>query len=562
MTSGLIIDIGFIVIIATACALIAKLLRQPLLLSYILAGAIIGPYGLRLVTSYSTINVVSELGIAFLLFIVGLELDINKIKKMGAISIIAGIGQVVFTFFAGFLFTQWVGFSPTQSIYLSIALTLSSTVIVIKLYEDKDQLDTLHGRVALGILLVQDFLAIISISMLSNSAEFSAVIVLTALLKGLGFFIIALLLGQFVLPLLYKFVAESQELLFITSVAWCFLFGIIAQWLELSVAIGAFLAGVSLASLPYSFEIINKTRSLRDFFATLFFVSLGMQIGFGDITQHLSTIIWLSLFVLVGNPLIVMILMSLFGFKSSTSFLTSIAIAQVSEFSLVYVLFAYKLGVVPQFVVSIVALIAVITFTLSSYMITYGEVLYAKMQKFLKLFEKISLRKLEFSYLPEARKSYEIIIFGCNRIGNTVLHKTRQLGKSALVVDFHPEVITHLMREKVPCIYGDASDPTILSRINFSKTKIAISTLPEQQANIRLVKKLKQLNKKITLFFTADHHDEALQLYNLGADYIIMPHQIGGHYVASLLEKALPNKKILKQARKEQLTELGFEMRL
>lgn len=562
MTASLIIDIGFIVIIATACALIARLLRQPLLLSYILAGAIIGPYGLKLVTSYSTINVVSELGIAFLLFIVGLELDINKIKKMGAISIIAGIGQVVFTFFAGFLFTQWVGFPPTQSIYLSIALTLSSTVIVIKLYEDKDQLDTLHGRVALGILLVQDFLAIISISMLSNSAEFSAVIVLTALLKGLGFFIIALLLGQFVLPLLFKFVAESQELLFITSVAWCFLFGIIAQWLELSVAIGAFLAGVSLASLPYSFEIINKTRSLRDFFATLFFVSLGMQIGFGDIAQHLSTIIWLSLFVLVGNPLIVMILMSLFGFKSSTSFLTSIAIAQVSEFSLVYVLFAYKLGVVPQFVVSIVALIAVITFTLSSYMITYGELLYAKLQKFLKLFEKISLRKLEFSYLPEARKSYEIIIFGCNRIGNTVLHKTRQLGKSALVVDFHPEVITHLMKEKVPCIYGDASDPTILSRINFSKTKIAISTLPEQQANIRLAKKLKQLNKKITLFFTADHHDEALQLYNLGANYVIMPHQIGGHYVASLLEKALPNKKILKQARKEQLTELGFEMRI
>lgn len=558
---NLITDLGIIVIIATVCAIVAKFLKQPLILSYILAGVIIGPFGLKLVTDAPTINVVSELGIAFLLFIVGLELDIKKIKDMGAISIIAGIGQVVFTFFAGYLFTQWVGFAPSHSIYLSVALTLSSTVIVVKLYEDKNQLDTLHSRVALGILLVQDFLAIIAMSMLSSSADFSVPLVLSALLKGLGFFIVALLLGQFIVPLFFKFVASSQELLFITSIAWCFLFGIVAGWLELSVAIGAFLAGISLASLPYSFEIIHKTRSLRDFFATIFFVALGMQIGFSDISQYASTIFWLSLFVLIGNPLIVMILMSLFGFKSSTSFLTSIAIAQISEFSLVYMLFAYNLGLVPQFIVSIVAVIAVITFTLSSYMITYGNLLYSKLQGVLKLFEKLSLRKIEFSYLPNVKKNYDVVLIGCNRIGRTVLHKSNELKKSIIVVDYHPEIITGLMREKIPCLYGDASDLSLVSKINFREAKVVISTVPQYQINVALAKKIRQINKKGVLFFTTDQHQSAVELYNAGVDYVIMPHHLGGHFVASILEN-IPNKKFLAKIKKEQASEIGFEMHL
>lgn len=536
MATALLTDLGFIVIIATVCALLARFLKQPLLLSYILAGVIIGPYGLKLVTSYDIINVVSELGIAFLLFIVGLELDINKIKSLGAISLIAGLGQVVFTFFAGYYFTQWIGFPPLQSMYLSIALTLSSTVIVVKLYEDKGQLDTLHGRVALGILLVQDFLAIISMAMLSTTPEFSVPIILTAVLKGLGFFIVALLVGQYLLPIIFRFIAESQELLFIGSVAWCFLFGMVAEWLELSVAIGAFLAGVSLASLPYSWEIIHKTRSLRDFFATIFFVALGMQIGFAHIFDHTITIIWLSLFVLIGNPLIVMILMSLFGFKSSTAFLTSIAIAQISEFSLVYVLFAYQLGLIPQFVVSIVAVIAVITFTLSSYMITYGDYLYTKLYPILRLFEKISLRKLELSYLPDAKKSYEIVIFGCNRIGKTVLHRAQDLGKTVLVVDYHPEILQRLIKAKIPSLYGDVNDPSLLARINFKETKLVISTVPNLATNLFLTKKLKQYYKNAVRFVTADQSKDALQLYRAGADYVIMPHRLGGEYVAGLLE--------------------------
>lgn len=558
--TNLLTELGVIVIIATACALVARLLKQPLLLSYILAGILIGPYGLELVTDYSTITVVSELGIAFLLFIVGLELDINKIKNLGAISLIAGIGQVTFTFLAGYFFTQWIGFPPIPSIYISIALTLSSTVLVVKLYEEKNQLDTLHGRIALGILLVQDFLAVLSMAMLSGSADFSTALVATALLKGLGFFIVAMLLGQYLLPALFKFVAESQELLFIASVAWCFLFAIIAEWLELSVAIGAFLAGISLASLPYSFEIINKTKSLRDFFATIFFVALGMQIVFHNILNYLPTIFWLSIFVLIGNPLIVMILMSLFGFKSRTSFLTSIAIAQISEFSLVFVLFAYQNGLVPQFVISVIAVIAVLTFTLSSYMITYGDKLYEKLYPALRLFEKISLRKMEFGYLPAAQKRYDIVICGCDRIGKTVLIKLLHMGKHVLVIDSNPEIIKSLITNHIPCIYGDLTDHTIFTKINLKHAKIVISTIADELVNTALAKKIKQLNKKIIRIVTADHHNPAMHLYNAGVDYVIMPHRIGGHYIASLLQEILKNPNQLKQIRKEHINELlGFE---
>lgn len=552
----LITELGFIIIIATICAIIARLLRQPLILSYILAGIIIGPYGLKLVTDYSIINGVSELGIAFLLFIVGLELDINKIRALGAIPFVAGIGQVIFTFFAGYFFTQWVGFPAQQSILISIALTLSSTVIVVKLYEEKNQLDTLHGRIALGILLVQDFLAILSISMLSNSTEFSATLVLIAILKGLGFFIVALLIGQYLLPTLFKFIAQSQELLFIASVAWCFLFGMVAAWLELSVAIGAFLAGVSLASLQYRIEIINKTRSLRDFFATIFFVSLGMQIVFANITQYIPTIIWLSIFVLVGNPLIVMILMSVAGFKSRTSFLTSIAIAQISEFSLVFAVFAHNLGLVPQYVISIIAVIGMLTFTISSYLITYGDKIYDKLKKILVVFEKLSISKKEVTYLPDANKSYDIIIFGCNRIGGSVLRKAQKLEQSVLVVDYHPELIKELIKQKVPCIYGDAGEPGLLSKINFSKTKLFISTVPEESTNIMLAKEIRKINKKIIQFVTADQHKYAMELYKIGVDYVIMPHHLGGQHVASVLQDILVNRNILKQIKKEHLYEL------
>ncbi|MBI4141989.1 cation:proton antiporter [Candidatus Woesearchaeota archaeon] len=555
--SNLITDIGFIVIIATLCAAFARWLRQPLILSYILAGVIIGPYGLKLVSDYSTISIASELGIAFLLFIVGLELDINKLKNLGGISLFAGIGQVVLTFLAGYYFTQWVGFTALHSVYLSIALTLSSTILVVKLYEDKEQLDTLHGRVALGILLVQDFLAIISMAMLSTeTAAFSLPVVLVAILKGLGFFIVALLIGQYLLPPVFKFAAESHELLFIASVAWCFLFAMIAVWLELSVAIGAFLAGISLASLPYSFDIINKTRSLRDFFATIFFVSLGMQIVFPAIINHLPIIFLLSAFVLIGNPLIVMIVMSLFGFKAITSFLTSIAIAQVSEFSLVYLMFATNLGLVPESFISIMAAIAIITFTISSYMIIHGERIYAIMQKFLKLFEKISLVKREFSYLPDAKESYDIIIFGCNRIGNSILKKAQKLGRSVLVIDYHPERVQHLMKQKIPCMYGDISDPSLLSKISFKETKIIISTVPDERVNLLITKKVRQTNKKTLKFVTADHNNHAVMLYDAGADYVLMPHHLGGEYAASLLEDVLPNKKKLQKIKKEHTNEL------
>ncbi len=535
--ADLFVDIGIVIIIAAIGAYLAKLLKQPLILAYMVAGIVIGPQFLGLIKDHASIETLSALGIVFLLFIVGLELDVRKLKNVGSVSIIAGIGQIIFTFILGFFIAKAFGFSSLVSYIISAALTFSSTVIVVKLYSDKNEINTLHGRIALGILLIQDLVAVLALVFLQSFSDVNGSDILTTtlitILRGIILFVIAIT-ASYLLKHLFKRIAQSQELLFLASIAWLFLFALIASSLKFSIAIGSFLAGISLAILPYNLEIIGKTRSLRDFFATIFFVSLGMQITFSDIGGLILPAIILSLFVLIGNPLITMIPMSLLGYTSRVSFLTSVSIAQISEFSLILIVLASQLGYVTKEVVSLIALIAVITITLSTYAIIYDDGLYKKL-KFLKIFDKLSKKQKSLKYTPS--KDYPTILFGYNRIGYSIVSKLKRMNKGLLIVDYNPDLINKLIAEKRPCIYGDASDPEILSRINFKKARLIVSTVPNKEDNLLLLKKAKSVNKKTIAFLTASQIDEALELYDAGADYVILPHFLGGEYVSVLIEK-------------------------
>ncbi|MBD3361869.1 sodium:proton exchanger [Candidatus Woesearchaeota archaeon] len=549
--STLIAEIGLILILATFLAFIARRLKQPMLLGYIIAGMIIGPLGFKLVIDMDTITTLSELGIAFLLFIVGLELDVRKLRNLGLIALVAGAGQVIFTFVVTYFVVNLLGFTQTHTLYIAIALTLSSTIIIVKLLSDKNEINALHGRIALGILLVQDFVAVIALAALAKSTITWTTIGMNVAI-GIGFFTIALIVGMYFLKYLFDPIARSPELLFLGAVSTCFLYALVAEKIGLSIAIGGFLAGICLAPLPYNLEIVSRIKSLRDFFATIFFVTLGMQIVIPQGVNIWLPVILFSLFVVLGNPLIVLILMSLMGFKSRPSFLTGISIAQISEFSLILMAVGVSTGIIPQVIMTIIALVAVITFTISSYMIIYDEQLYRIFKKPLKIFEKIAIRKLHFEHTPGATK-YKIILCGCNRVGKGVIESAQKMKKNILVIDFNPEVVHKLAKEKIHALYGDIGDVEIIDRIIKHKPEIIISTVPDADDNLLLLRKVKKNDSKVKVILHANNIDEALKLYEEGADYVLLPHQLGRDHIALILYEKTKNISSLLKERKKHI---------
>ena len=429
---------------------------------------------------------------------------------------------------------------------------MSSTVIIVKLYHEKNELNTLHGRIVLGILLIQDFIAILMLASLSNKTALVPLTVGIALMKAAGLFISALLVGRYLLTHLFNFFASVKELLYMSSLACFFAFAVFAEYIGLSPSIGAFIAGISLAFLPYSIEIESKISSLRDFFATIFFVILGMQINFTTTSEWTWPIIIVSLFVLIGNPLIVFLITSLLGFKSKTSFYSGIAIAQISEFSLIFILMANNLHLVPNDIVSFTAIIALITFTLSAYMITYEEKLYKFLSPILKLFEKIAIFKKEYSLVHEHFHP-NVIVFGCNNIGRSIVNHFRKYGTNMLVVDYDPETIRKLNDERIPAFYGDAGDLETLGKLNTRKVTLVISTIEELSASLVLIKKFKTENKKAILFMTSIQLQDALKLYEAGADFVLVPNLTGGDHIVSLLQKYSTLPKKLSKYKKEQI---------
>ncbi|MBI5636287.1 cation:proton antiporter, partial [Candidatus Micrarchaeota archaeon] len=467
MESALLFDIGLAIVAATSLAFIFKLLRQPTILAYIIAGLALGPWGLSLITSQQSISVLSELGIALMLFIVGLEIDVKKLRELSGTSLAVGLGQIIVTGIAAALLAFYLGYNNIQALYLSAALVFSSTMVVVKLLSDKKELDTLHGRIILGVLLIQDIIAILFLTILPTLSNPSISPILFALAKAAVLFAATAVLSALVLPKLFSLVASSSELLFLTALSWCLSFSYFASYLGLSPTIGAFLAGVGLASGEYNIEIIGRVKSLRDFFATLFFVSLGMQISFADLNTQLLPAVLFSIFLLVISPILVYAVSRFSGFAKRTSFITSVSLAQISEFSLVIVGAGVALNHVPQAFVSLIAVIAAITIAASTYLITYYNSLYYAFSKFVAGFGDNKTRE-DLEKLPP-KLSNHVILFGCGRMGYSIAKKLFLERKKFVAIDFNPQTIKSLIRQKIPCVYGDLSDYELLKRVNVLK---------------------------------------------------------------------------------------------
>ena len=541
MTQNIFFDIGFIIIISTVLAYIAKSLRQPLIPGYVIAGVILGPL-FGFVTNTDVISSLSEIGIAFLLFIVGLEIDIKKLKDVGLIASLGGAVQIIAVFAATFLISIVLGFfNSIQSVYLGLIVTFSSTMVVVKLLSDKREVDTLHGRIIIGILLLQDLFAIFALSILSQRS-FAASSLILSLAKGLLVIGASFFLGRYFLPPMFRFAAKSQELLFIASIAVAFMFSIIINWIGFSIAVGAFIAGIIL-NVPYNIEIIGKIKPLRDFFSVLFFVSLGTQLSLESFRKILAPLLVFIALVLILKPLIVMFLSSFFGYSKKTSFLTSLSLAQISEFSLIIAAQGLILGHITHDIFSLTVLLAVATIIFTTYFINYEDRIYRALEPLLKIFGNITASH-PLEYMPNKMKD-AVVLCGYNRIGYSIIKSLRKIKKKHMVVDFNPEVIKKLIGEKVPCIYGDVGDIEVLERLHLDDSSMVISTVPDKNDNLLLIQEAKKFNKKVIVFVTASQIEEALELYEAGADYVIMPHFLGGEHVSLILENFSSNLKKL-----------------
>ncbi|MBU0535584.1 MAG: cation:proton antiporter [Nanoarchaeota archaeon] len=527
-------QIGIMFIISAAGAFIAKLIKQPIIPAYIIAGAIVGPV-LGFITSSEIIRTMSEIGIAFLLFVVGLEMSVKKLKDTGFFATIGGTMQMIFIFIIGFWIAILLGFLRIEAVYVGFIVAFSSTMVVVKLLSDRREIDTLHGRIIIGILLMQDIIALFVLSILASPDGFALTAILISLAKGAGLLLIAWVLSNYTFPPIFKFAAKSQELLFLVSLGVCFLFSIALSLIGFSIIIGAFIAGLSLANLPYNIEIIGRVKSLKDFFATMFFVSLGLELLVPDMRSLIIPLIVLSLIVLIIKPFVLLVLCAIARYTKRNSFMTSISLAQISEFSLIIVAQGLMLGHISQDLFSLTLLLAIITITATSYIMSFELKIFNFLSKYLTPFD-IATTTEHLQYLPEELE-YDFILIGYDRIGYNIFKMLDEAKKTFLVIDFNPDIVKKLASKKIPCIYGDIGDPEILERLNLKKTEFVVSTVPGVEDNIHILKKVKAEKKNIHVFVTATIIDDALKLYKEGADYVILPHFLGGERVSNLINE-------------------------
>ncbi len=512
--------------VCVAAGALAMLLRQPLIVGLIAAGIAVGPEALGLVEATSEIELLAKIGISLLLFVVGLKLDIRLVRRLGPVALATGLGQVVFTSVVGFMIAIALGFDVISAIYIAVALTFSSTIIIVKLLSDKRELDHLHGRIALGFLIVQDIVVVIAMIVITATGEGSDAAVGTQIvgvvLRGVLLVALVAAVGRWIAPRITHLLARSSELLILAAVAWAVLLAAVSILLGFSEEVGAFLAGMSLASTPYREAISGRLSTLRDFLLVFFFIELGTTFELSSATAQLPAAIVFSLFVLIGNPVIVMVIMGVMGYRKKVSFKAGLTVAQISEFSLILAALGASQGHIGSEIVGLITAVGLVTIGVSTYLIYGSDGIYERLERFLRPFER---RDPAASIdLDEHRVEPEYVVVGLGRLGTTVLQELLDRGDEVLGVDFDPRSVQSPHWD-VPVVYGDAEDPDLAEQIPLEHTRWIISTLRGVDTNLLLLTSFQRHGYRGKIAVSADDDQAVDILRRAGADLVIRPLQ-------------------------------------
>lgn len=547
-------ELSIVLVIVAAVSIVMRVLKQPLILGYILTGILVGPLLLDVIHAKEAFEGFSEIGIALLLFIIGLGMNVGVIKSLGKVSITTA--AVIFTAVGGLgmLAAYLMGFDLITALVLGVALFFSSTIVILKVLSDKREVSRLHGQIAIGVILVDDIvatLAIVAVTAASNGG-LGAAEALPMVAKAIGLGLLLFVAGAYIIPKFSKALAKNQELLFIFAVAWGFGIASLFGAFGFSHEVGALFAGVALASLPYAVEMSTRLKPLRDFFVVLFFVTLGERFVFDDLSSTLLPALVLSAIVLIGKPLFTMASLGLLGYTKLTSFKAGIHLSQVSEFSIVLVVLATGTGLIDPRAASVMTLVALITIGASSYLMKYDDRLYRRTDKLLDLFER-----KKPSERRQKRGLYTAILFGYHHGGHEFLHLFRDMKQRYLVVDYDPEVIEHLEAQGVRHAYGDATDTEFLEEINAGHAKFIASTITDKRVNLLILQYLHRYSTDITFLCHARTYEDALELYEHGAAYVILPRFLGSEYVTSHIKRHGMDKKAFETFRARHIISIG-----
>jgi Kef-type K+ transport system membrane component KefB len=540
MFESVFFQIGAILGVAVAGGILGRFLRQPLIVVFIAVGILLGPSGLELVTRSSEIELFARLGIALLLFVVGLKLDLHVIRSVGPVALVSGLGQVIFTSLIGYGIALGLGLEPVSALYVAVALTFSSTIIIVKLLSDKREVDALHGRIAVGFLIVQDIVVVLVMIGLTafgeaGSAEFSAAReVLLILLKGAGMLVAVALLMRYVLPPLLHRLAHQSELLMLFAIAWAVLGASAGDMLGFSKEVGAFLAGISIASTRYRDQVAARLVSLRDFLLLFFFIELGASLELGTLGAQLGPALVLSLFVLIGNPFIVMVIMGYMGYRKRTGFLAGLTVAQISEFSLILAALGAQLGHLDEEIIGLITLVGLITISVSTYMILYSHTLYGWLAPRLSIFERAVAHR-ELATESGEQEEVDILVVGLGRFGTTLAATLRERGCRLLTVDFDPEIVRRHAEAGFNVRYGDAEDPEFVAALPLNRIRWVVSTVRRPGSNAMLLHSLRQQGYGGRVALATSSQQDAHKLEAEGVDMVLIPYSDAAREAADRL---------------------------
>jgi Kef-type K+ transport system membrane component KefB/Trk K+ transport system NAD-binding subunit len=538
------VEIALMLLAAAVVGGVGTWLRQPLIVSFIAVGVLVGPAGAGLITQHVEIELLAGIGISLLLFVVGLRLDVEAIRTLGPVATVAGIGQILITSAIGFGLATALGMDGLTATYVAVALAFSSTIIVVKLLSDRREINALHGRIAVGLLIVQDLaviLAMIGITAIGGARPEGQTVWSGAglvLLKGLGFLIVVAGLAVRALPALAAHLARSPELLVLSGIAWAVVLAAAGEALGLTKEVGAFVAGTSLASTPYREAIGSRLVTVRDFLLLFFFIDLGSRLDLAVLGAAFTDAIVLSAFVLAGKPLIVMAIMGAMGYRKRTSFLAGLTLAQISEFSLIFGALGVSVGHIGPETMGVITTTGLVTIGLSTYMIIHSGGLYERFAGWLDLFERRTLVREGMTDQPGPRQA-DVVVFGLGRYGGGIVRHLLLRNRHVMGVDFDPQVLARWRAEGVPVLYGDAADPELFEHLPLDSVNWVVSTAADVETSRVLLRHLQERRFRGKVAVACRTADEGDTLRLEGADLLLRPYADASEQAADALTTAM-----------------------
>ncbi|AOV95316.1 hypothetical protein AQV86_05360 [Nanohaloarchaea archaeon SG9] len=532
---------NFALMIITAAVLgaVARKTKQPTVIAYIITGLLLGPFFLDIIAETEGTKLLGELGLSFLLFLIGLEIKLDEIREIfSEVSVIA-VAQISVSAVLGYLAGQAFGFSFIESVFVAASFTFSSTAVVVKLLSSKDEISTLPGKIGVGVLLIQDVVVVLLLALLSTSAStpsqivasIAEIAVMISVIAGVSY-----LSSEKLLPRVFRKVSENRQAFFIHGVTWAFLFITLSDSLGVSTEIGAFFAGLSLAQLPYSHELIEEIRPLTDFFMAVFFINIGLGLTGNALSTYMVEAFVAASILMIGKFAVLFFTIDRLKFTPETSLKSALNLSQMSEFSLILGSLGVSKGLISPEIFGFISLTMIITVGFSSYFIVFNEKIYRRFEHLLARIDSEAKKDVDVDVLED-----HALIIGYDFIGRRSAEILDDAYERVMVVDRNSNNVNRLSRSSYEYIYGDFGHGEIRNASQIDKADFILSLVPDINVNRKIVE---EASPEAAVFVKGDSLEDATELYDLGAHYVIQKNELVGEKMGEYLKLYLEDEEL------------------